>query len=173
VRDYWRDPMSFTVELTGPSFDGPCNIDADCVKVSKVCCSELGQYTAVAKGKEQAYKDSLACPQPLYCPKIMQRPDYQMAQCNRTSHTCELVHPSQILCGGFVAPGNQHDCPAGYQCRRLGPMIPDLPGRCYQFCGGIAGIPCHEAGEVCIDDPTDDCDPKNGGADCGGICKTP
>src|SRR5581483_5699166 len=38
-----------------------------------------------------------------------------------------------------------------------------------QFCGGIAGIPCPGAGR-CVDDPTDDCDPANGGADCGGIC---
>ena len=37
------------------------------------------------------------------------------------------------------------------------------------FCGGIAGIPCPD-GEQCIDDPSDECDPKNGGADCGGIC---
>jgi eight-cysteine-cluster-containing protein len=37
------------------------------------------------------------------------------------------------------------------------------------FCGGFAGIPC-PAGEICIDDPTDDCDPAAGGADCGGIC---
>ncbi|MCK6575460.1 BPTI/Kunitz-type proteinase inhibitor domain-containing protein, partial [Myxococcota bacterium] len=38
-----------------------------------------------------------------------------------------------------------------------------------QFCGGFAGLPC-PAGEICIDDPTDDCDPAAGGADCGGIC---
>jgi hypothetical protein len=37
------------------------------------------------------------------------------------------------------------------------------------FCGGIAGIPCPD-GQACIDDPSDDCDPKHGGADCGGIC---
>ena len=37
------------------------------------------------------------------------------------------------------------------------------------FCGGIAGIEC-AAGQTCIDDPDDDCDPENGGADCGGIC---
>ena len=37
------------------------------------------------------------------------------------------------------------------------------------FCGGIAGFPCPE-GQTCIDDPSDDCDPNNGGADCGGIC---
>ena len=38
-----------------------------------------------------------------------------------------------------------------------------------QFCGGIAGITCPD-GYECIDDPDDDCDPDNGGADCGGIC---
>jgi hypothetical protein len=38
------------------------------------------------------------------------------------------------------------------------------------FCGGFAGIPCEGAG-VCVDDPSDDCDPNQGGADCGGICE--
>lgn len=50
----------------------------------------------------------------------------------------------------------------------------DHPGECTppapQACGGIAGIPCPN-GEICIDDPSDDCDPKRGGADCFGICK--
>ena len=36
-------------------------------------------------------------------------------------------------------------------------------------CGGFAGIACPE-GYSCADDPSDDCDPNNGGADCGGIC---
>jgi hypothetical protein len=36
-------------------------------------------------------------------------------------------------------------------------------------CGGIAGLACPE-GYRCIDDPTDTCDPKNGGNDCIGIC---
>jgi hypothetical protein len=44
-----------------------------------------------------------------------------------------------------------------------------LPPRPAQFCGGIAGFPCPE-GQTCVDDPSDDCDPANGGADCGGIC---
>jgi hypothetical protein len=39
-------------------------------------------------------------------------------------------------------------------------------------CGGFAGIEC-PGGLLCIDDPSDDCDPKNGGADCGGICVEP
>ena len=39
-----------------------------------------------------------------------------------------------------------------------------------KHCGGIAGIAC-AANEDCVDDPTDSCDPKHGGADCGGICQ--
>jgi hypothetical protein len=38
------------------------------------------------------------------------------------------------------------------------------------FCGGFAGIPCPE-GHTCVDDPKDDCDPNQGGADCGGLCQ--
>nr|WP_280523874.1 hypothetical protein [Nitrosomonas aestuarii] len=49
----------------------------------------------------------------------------------------------------------------------------DHPGECAppepQACGGIAAIPCPDE-EICIDDPSDDCDPKHGGADCSGIC---
>ena len=36
-------------------------------------------------------------------------------------------------------------------------------------CGGIAARPCPD-GAMCVDDPTDNCDPNNGGADCGGVC---
>lgn len=50
------------------------------------------------------------------------------------------------------------ETPTGPQCLPQG-----------DFCGGFAGIPC-DAGEECIDDPSDDCDPENGGADCGGVC---
>lgn len=37
-------------------------------------------------------------------------------------------------------------------------------------CGGIGGFRCPE-GSICVDDPTDECDPATGGADCGGICR--
>lgn len=38
-----------------------------------------------------------------------------------------------------------------------------------KFCGGLAGIKC-PYGYTCKDNPNDNCDPDNGGADCGGIC---
>lgn len=50
----------------------------------------------------------------------------------------------------------------------------DHEGECApkpQACGGIAGIKCPDD-QVCVDDPSDTCDPTKGGADCPGICKT-
>lgn len=38
-----------------------------------------------------------------------------------------------------------------------------------KLCGGFANLPC-DKGEKCVDDPSDDCDPSSGGADCGGVC---
>ncbi|KAB5566708.1 hypothetical protein GE09DRAFT_744412 [Coniochaeta sp. 2T2.1] len=53
-------------------------------------------------------------------------------------------------------------------------MACDAPGICVTpdtFCGGFAGIQCKDGRrKMCVDDPRDDCDPENGGADCGGIC---
>jgi len=47
------------------------------------------------------------------------------------------------------------------------PLDPEPSGR---FCGGFAGIACPGSGS-CVDDPSDDCDPERGGADCGGLCE--
>jgi hypothetical protein len=58
-------------------------------------------------------------------------------------------------------------CAAGTHCEASGDgagCVSDAP-----FCGGIAGIDCPGAGE-CADDPNDECDLDNGGADCGGRC---
>lgn len=43
------------------------------------------------------------------------------------------------------------------------------PGTASVRCGGFAGLPCPGGGR-CVDDPSDDCDPANGGADCIGMC---
>jgi hypothetical protein len=67
--------------------------------------------------------------------------------------------------GSFACPVAK--CSAG-RCSNEFPQCEEDPGE-RVFCGGIAGIPCPGAGQ-CVDDPTDDCDPKAGGADCGGLC---
>jgi hypothetical protein len=36
-------------------------------------------------------------------------------------------------------------------------------------CGGFGGLQCPD-GEICVDDPSDTCDPMQGGADCMGVC---
>ncbi|KAL5882853.1 hypothetical protein ACKVWC_001856 [Pyricularia oryzae] len=50
-------------------------------------------------------------------------------------------------------------------------MACDMPGICVEptFCGGLANVQCAD-GKMCVDDNRDDCDPENGGRDCGGIC---
>lgn len=39
-------------------------------------------------------------------------------------------------------------------------------------CGGFAGLTC-TGSKICVDDPSDWCDPASGGADCQGLCVTP
>jgi hypothetical protein len=46
---------------------------------------------------------------------------------------------------------------------------PDAGATHAKTCGGFAGIACPGLG-LCEDDKGDDCDPRRGGADCGGIC---
>jgi hypothetical protein len=46
----------------------------------------------------------------------------------------------------------------------------DIRSRKAKLCGGFAGLQC-PSGQECVDDPSDGCDPKHGGADCNGICK--
>jgi hypothetical protein len=66
----------------------------------------------------------------------------------------KIVHLGCLLASGLLLTA----CPGGGPSEE-GP-----------FCGGFAGIPCAGAGD-CVDDPRDDCDPEQGGADCGGICQ--
>jgi hypothetical protein len=84
-------------------------------------------------------------------------------------------------CGGFTATP-QH-CPVDYKCiddPRSGGcgMACDMPGICVPkdspTCAGFSGRMCKkETGLQCYDYPGDSCNPKNGGADCIGICLYP
>lgn len=81
-------------------------------------------------------------------------------------------------CGGLVP--HPQSCAPGYMCVDRSPTCTralDCPGVCVEdpgapTCGGFAGTPCPD-GLTCVDDPRDDCDPGNGGADCGGVCSKP
>lgn len=82
------------------------------------------------------------------------------------------------VCGGFRS--GYQSCDEGDVCI-VDPYTPgcgppcDGLGICVKdkLCGGFAGFACQEEGQVCHDDPRDDCDPKKGGADCGGLCIWP
>jgi len=50
-----------------------------------------------------------------------------------------------------------------------GPPAREVFQHVTRSCGGFAGTPCPK-GQLCVDDPGDDCDPDRGGADCIGIC---
>lgn len=66
----------------------------------------------------------------------------------------------QVCCNtaGTTSP----TCQSGLNC---------IGGACRSFCGGIASFQCPKPTQICVDDPTDNCDPNAGGSDCGGYCK--
>lgn len=80
--------------------------------------------------------------------------------------------PAPKTCADVTCPPGRHcevapvlclqaPCPSQPQC------VPDeLPK---PFCGGITGTPCPGMGR-CKDDPSDNCNPNDGGVDCGGSC---
>lgn len=102
-----------------------------------------------------------------------------------------MPDPSGTDCGGICQPIDVPRCESADECPHILAPCTQCPGGTFAcpialcrdgvcgaafescpdpaFCGGIAGFPCPD-GSTCIDDPGDDCDPRNGGADCGGIC---
>ena len=196
VRDYNLADATFTIALKGtpavPVWES-CSTDADCVAVPQVGCCSNGYKASVNKHHVAAYDASFTCPSPHpICPMYVIL-DTRQAECDNSSHTCQMVAIDDISCGGFVA--NQHHCPTGYDC--TGATNPDLPGKCTEpstcvetvacmrtshwdstacacvanpACGGIAGLTCPSGYSSCIDNPNDSCDPSKGGADCIGVC---
>lgn len=80
-----------------------------------------------------------------------------------SGYTCE---PATGRCLPNVVP----QC-ANVRCAAGTKNIPGL-GCCLKTCGGIQGAVC-SGDTVCVDDPTDSCDPNRGGADCSGVCVPP
>ncbi|MBM7117319.1 hypothetical protein [Archangium primigenium] len=71
------------------------------------------------------------------------------------------------LMGGVGCAGNKTATEAALQAEQPKDAEAQQKAR---MCGGFAGLPCPEP-LVCVDDPSDSCDPKQGGADCSGICQ--
>jgi hypothetical protein len=87
--------------------------------------------------------------------------------CQPRPQVCTFIYQPVCGCDGQTYGNACAAAGGGVSIDHRGECVEDGP-----FCGGIAGIPCPGDGQ-CVDDPSDDCDPKNGGADCGGICICP
>jgi len=112
-------------------------------------------------------------------PQIVTTPNVLIKFASQTGASAQFFKKDSVNDCGADNPCAAVTCPVGSMCVVVAPpCIPGancpLQGTCVPqrgpFCGGIAGIPCPGAGK-CVDDPSDSCDPNNGGADCGGICQ--
>ncbi len=106
-----------------------CQTDADCVAVEKAGCCPNGYLVAVNKDEVEAYDTKYACTTPpASCPMFVVN-DTRVAQCDFQAHQCQMIEPTAIRCGGFIAPERQHQCPTGFECNFQG-HVPDVPGAC-------------------------------------------
>ena len=113
-------------ELRMASYNS-CNVDDDCVAVSKGGCCPNGIKVAVNDNKTTQYANAAKCKSPpQFCPLSIIL-DQRIAQCNAGTKKCEMVNAEDIKCGGFI--NHAHQCPTGYSCNHTG-IHPDLPGKC-------------------------------------------
>jgi hypothetical protein len=86
------------------------------------------------------------------------------------SSLAQSLQAADSSAGLAINPCAAATCLVGTTCEVIDGQATCTPAQSDgRFCGGFAGIACPGAGS-CVDDPSDDCDPERGGADCGGIC---
>jgi hypothetical protein len=130
-----------------------CRVDSDCPAPGAPCTLCADGSAACPTVDCERHRCVYSFPQ---CPP----PPFDPCAGKACGDTCRLCDPADPGC---IETDVVKFCQADGSCSPLQPSCETV------FCGGIAGIPCPGAG-TCVDDPSDDCDPKNGGADCGGVC---
>ena len=117
-RDYDELPGLFTISLGGTLDLVGCAHDEDCQMIEAGCCA-VGDYVAVRTDRVTLYQDSLECVDGQICPRPPIFDHGESAICDNNSHTCEVVLPQDIECGGRSL--NPHLCPDGWECE--GPQL--------------------------------------------------
>jgi Kazal-type serine protease inhibitor domain len=112
-------------------------------------------------------KPQFACPKAQYCSAIA--PGHcpgprTFGTCANEPQLCSDLFAPVCGCDGETYTNSCFAGAAGVAVEHAGACAAQG-----QVCGGIAGIACPGFGK-CVDDPSDACDPKAGGADCSGIC---
>ena len=152
--------------------DDELQIRTPCGEPSQACCVPDEPCLDVDR-------DGLCDDQDPYC-----NTDGSQLMCRLRPPMCDANTIPEVAAGCFTGRcitwrecGNEpsgrcndnRDCSPGERCDAGGCLpISGLPP-----CGGFAGLPCPEEGQVCVDDPSDNCNPQNGGADCIGVCVAP
>jgi hypothetical protein len=109
---------------------------------------------------------------PEVCSCVPTEPDVDACATVRCAAGTEcVIVDGDATCQPAANPCAAVSCPVGSACEVIdGQGVCAPPDPSAPFCGGFAGIACAGAG-TCVDDPNDDCDPDDGGADCGGVCE--
>lgn len=128
---------------------------------------DAGDYHEGVAQYEQAQLPRLCqsdedCPDSAYCTTPPKKCG-GVALCRTRPELCPDVFEPVCGCDGETYANACSAAAAGASVHSLG-VCPDVT------CGGIAGVACPGLGS-CMDEPNDECDPTQGGADCVGRCQ--